>query len=58
MEEVQEEWIENAEKFTNDYLKSLSHEGETLSVDQLRKEYLQKRMKVTKPIPRVNVKCS
>lgn len=43
VEEVKEEWIENAEKFTHDYLKRLSNNGEVLSVDKLKESYLQRK---------------
>lgn len=43
VEEIKDEWIENAEKFTYDYLKKLSNEGEVLSIDKLKETYLQKK---------------
>lgn len=45
IEEVKQEWIANAEKFTYDYLKKLSDEGAAVSIDQLKETYIQKKTK-------------
>lgn len=40
LEEVKEEWIKNAESFTNEYLQHLSAtDGNILSIEKLKEKY-------------------
>ncbi len=41
LEEVNEEWLKNAESFTKSYLEALSTDGDILSVEKLREDYLE-----------------
>lgn len=46
-EDVQDEWIKNAESFTNEYLKNLSNDNQTLTVEQLKEQYQQQKKNKT-----------